>query len=333
MKIYLIYNDVPESTSGPVFLPFTPENAPAIPEDTHYLLDALKNLDNEVYYFNPADNLSSLITVLTENKPDFIINLVEYFRGTQKKEMNVAALYELLNIPYSGASSVTLSNCNNKILTKYLLRNNKVSTPEFIAVYRPEDCLTRSLTFPLIAKPALDDGSGGIENSSVVTTQKALEDKVSFLLNDYRQPVLVEKFVNGREFNVAMIEIDGKPVCLPVSEIDFSTMPGHLYNIVSFQAKWDPTHEAFYKTVPVCPAKISDTLREELYREALIAWDVMNLRGYARVDFRVDENEKAFVLEVNPNPDISADAGFLRATNAAGLSLAETLNHIIQASL
>ena len=120
---------------------------------------------------------------------------------------------------------------------------------------------------------------------------------------------------------------------LPISEIDFSRMPDHLYNIVSYQAKWDPQHESYHKTIPKCPSKLPKKVEERAKAIALKAFKVMGCRDYARVDIRLSKDKKLYVLEVNPNPDLTDGAGFMRSAGAAGLSYAQALKKIIMMAL
>jgi D-alanine-D-alanine ligase len=142
----------------------------------------------------------------------------------------------------------------------------------------------------------------------------------------------VEEYIDGRELNVAVIG-DKNPVALPISEIDFSEMPVHLHNIVSYQAKWDPNNEAYHKTIPICPAKLPPEIERAAKNIALKAFNIMGCRDYARIDIRLSKDNQLYVLEVNPNPDLTEGAGFLRSTEAAGYSYVQTLEEIIKFAL
>ncbi|HSD63866.1 MAG TPA: hypothetical protein VLB50_08700, partial [Ignavibacteriaceae bacterium] len=159
-----------------------------------------------------------------------------------------------------------------------------------------------------------------------------LTDRINFVIGSFRQPALVEEFIDGRELNVAVLG-DKNPAALPISEIDFTEMPDSLYNIVSYQAKWDPNHEAYHKTIPCCPAKLPKRIEKKAKEIALHAFRIMNCRDYARVDMRLAANDKLYVLEVNPNPDLTESAGFMRSAEAAGYSYIRTLKSIINLAL
>jgi D-alanine-D-alanine ligase len=142
----------------------------------------------------------------------------------------------------------------------------------------------------------------------------------------------VEEFIEGRELNVAVMG-DKRLRVLPISEIDFSEMPDHLHNIVSYQAKWDPDHESYHKTIPICPAPISKKIEKRAKEVAFKAFKVMGCRGYARVDIRLAKDNKLYVLEVNPNPDLTEGAGFMRSAEYAGMTYGQALKRIVNYAL
>jgi D-alanine-D-alanine ligase len=242
--------------------------------------------------------------------------------------MNLVGLYELIGIPYTGASALTLANCQSKFLTKKLLNFHGIKTAKFQLFENIPEEFKLETKFPVIVKPAYEDASVGIENESIVFNTNALRKRLEFVFKQFNQPALIEEFIEGREFNVSVVG-DLKPKVLPISEIDFSKMPDHLHNIVSYQAKWDPHHESYHKTIPICPANISKDLEDKIKYTAIAAFKIMGTRDYARVDMRVTSDEEIYVLEVNPNPDLTDGAGFMRSAHAAGLSYSQALKKLV----
>lgn len=247
---------------------------------------------------------------------DVLINLCEAFLGRPQLEANVAAALELLGVPFTGNDSRTLALCLNKFKTKAVLKSFGLPTPAAVMVDSPE--VKIDLPFPLIVKPNTEDASLGIDSDSVVRDADGFQKQVRRIQDVFGEPALVEAYIEGREFNVAVMDVD-KPEALPVSEIDFTGMPEGQPNIVSYAAKWLPDDIHFQKTAPCCPAEIDDALRTRLQEIAVKAFLACSCRDYARVDFRVDEKGRPFILEVNPNPDISLNAGYARALGAAGI--------------
>ncbi len=299
-------------------------------EEVHAIAGSLERVGFTAGSLNVKNNLALLLETLERKDIEVIFNLVESFHNESEPEMYVAGLYDLYKIPYTGAGPKALGNCLDKILTKQLLGSYGISVPRFfVAGKTNRNGKSETLEFPLIVKPVHEDASAGIENDSIVYTGQQLENRVGYIHSYFKQDALVEEYIRGREFNVSVFG-NNPAVTLPVSEIDFSGMPGHLHHIVSYQAKWVPEHEAYMNTVPVCPAAIPESLAFDLSRTAISAAGIMGTRDYARVDMRVDGQGKIFVLEVNPNPDISRDAGFMRAARVYGWSHEETLKRIVE---
>jgi D-alanine-D-alanine ligase len=301
-------------------------------EEYDYVVQKLKSVGFNAYSLNIKDDLNLLLKHLTEEKPDVIFNFIEIYKDNPRLEMNIVGLYELLGIPYTGAPAMGLANCQNKVLAKRLLSSAGIRIPHFFIVHVKSTKYPHRLKYPLLVKPAFEDASVGIENESIVSSGKQLRKRIEHVLKQFNQPALVEEFIEGRELNVAVMG-DKRLRVLPISEIDFSTMPDHLHNIVSFQAKWDPHHESYHKTIPICPAPLPKNIEKRAKDLAFRSFKVMGCRDYARVDMRLSKDNKLYVLEVNPNPDITEGAGFMRSAHHAGMTYAQALKRIIKYAL
>ena len=190
-----------------------------------------------------------------------------------------------------------------------------------------------ALTYPLIVKPAAEDASIGIDTGAVVDDAAAMVARVRFVWDKLRQPALVEEFIDGRELNVALLATSRAALeTLPPSEVLFNDLAPGAPRIVTFDAKW-VTNSVMYKATPTrCPAVIDAALADRVREVASSAARVVGLRDYGRVDLRV-RDEAVFVLEVNPNPDLSHDAGFMRAAAASGRSVTQTVAEILARAL
>jgi D-alanine-D-alanine ligase len=294
---------------------------------------AIDHLGYKSRIFNVNSDIYRLIDHLRAEKPDLIFNLVECLENEALQEMNVAGLYELLKIPYTGAGPLALGIALHKARVKELLRARGIRTPEF-QVFRIADKVTlkEEMAFPLIVKPSHEDGSVGISDASIVTTLPELRKRVQHIFHEFDQPALVEQYIEGREMNVAIIGFK-HPQVLPISEIDFSGLLPGMHHIVSYEAKWLHGTAAYEGTRGVCPTKLPAGKDAELKRTALECFNLIGCRDYARVDFRLTPGGDAYVLEINPNPDISDDAGFARSSRAAGLSFPDTIGKIIESAL
>jgi D-alanine-D-alanine ligase len=284
--------------------------------------------------FNVNGDIKRLIAFLEEKQPDLIFNLCESVGNESIHEMHVAGIYELLGIPYTGAGAFALGTCLNKVRTKEILSYHKIPTPRFalyknIAEVNIDDL---ELNFPLIVKPSLEDASLGIENASIVENIAALRKRIRFIFQNYDQPALVEEYIQGRELNVAVIG-NKRPIALPISEIDFSTLPEGYPKIVTYNAKWVEGTEEYAGTKGICPADVPIEVERRAKELALKAYRIMGLRDYGRIDMRLDKKNQLHVLEVNPNPDISDSAGFARSVRAYGFSPEEAINRIVEYAL
>ncbi len=251
-------------------------------------------------------------------RPAVVVNLCEGFRGRSDGEAPVAGLLELLGLPFTGSGSAALFRCHDKFQAHAVLRAHGVPGPRAWLIEDPGR-LPDGLRFPAIVKPSREDASLGIYPESVVRTAAALRAQAARVRADYGQPALVEDYIAGRELYVALVELP-EPRLLPLSEIEFRGFPRGAPRIMSYDAKWRPHHPAYRRTQPVCPARVAPALADHLERLARTAFRVLGVRGYARADFRVDARGRPYVLEVNPNPDTSRDAGLMRMLAAAGLS-------------
>jgi D-alanine-D-alanine ligase len=298
-------------------------------EEYGILTERLNKSGLNAHFLNIFDDISILINDIKRKKPDVIFNFIEIYKENSALEMNVVGLLELLNIPYTGAPPMALANCQSKVLAKRLLNSVGIKTPRFAVFKKPTSKYKHNLNFPVIVKPAFEDASVGIENDSIVKNNKKLKERIEYVFRNFVQPALVEEFIQGRELNVAILG-DLNPNALPISEINFDEMPDHLYNIVSYQAKWDPHHESYHKTIPICPAKLPRKIELKAKEIALRAFKYMGCRDYARVDMRLSGDNQLYVLEVNPNPDLTEGAGFMRSMEAAGYSYLKALKKIIE---
>lgn len=290
--------------------------------------NALRESYREVHSAAITSDLGKTIQKLSAFRPDVVVNLVESVEGNAEYEAYHAGLYELMKISYTGNVPLCLGNCLNKFRAKHLLKARGIPVPKAVVVYpdQPIEPEKLELRYPVITKLLQEDASIGISENSVVLGKESLESQCRFLFSQYNQPVLVEEYIDGREFNVAVL---GDEV-LPVSEISFAGLPENFPKIVTYEGKWMAESVYYKHTVPVCPAEISDELRVKLQALAKNAFAAMQCRDYARVDMRVDADENVYVIEVNPNPDISSDAGFARAARHAGYSYAQLLRKIVE---
>ncbi len=291
----------------------------SVAEMAQQACDAVTSLGYKPSLIPLQRSLLNFLNRVKDEGHEVLINLCEGYYGRPQWESNVAGIFELMGIAFTGNGSKTLAICQDKHKAKAVLRASNLPTAPAQLVLAADQPL--ELKFPVIVKPNNEDASLGISPDSVVHDEEGFRRQVQRVLENYRQPALAEPYIEGREFNVSVME-NADVVPLPVSEIDFSAMPKGAPKICSYEAKWFEDHPLYQKTPPVCPAPIDDELRGKLQAAAVDAFRTMGCRDYARVDFRMDAKGRIFILEVNPNPDISLNAGYARALKAGGIEYA-----------
>jgi D-alanine-D-alanine ligase len=280
-------------------------------------------------YVLSVDNFSrDLIETITKISPKFVFNLCEEINGKCELEMCVAGMLELMGIPYTGSNPFALGLALNKFHVKQILRSAGIPTARGYLRYPGQKLsIPRGMRFPMFVKPSRQDASLGINSDSVCHTAGQLEKQILYIHEIYGQEALIEEYLDGREFNVSVVG-DRNPEVLAISEINFSGLPEDEPRIVSYRAKWDEESAMYNFTVPICPANVTKRLENRIKDIAIRSYQCIGCRDYARIDMRSDSRGSLYVLEVNPNPDISPKAGFARAARAAGYSYSDIILRI-----
>jgi D-alanine-D-alanine ligase len=291
--------------------------------------EALRELGYNPYLFEIERIDKETMSLIWKLSPKFVFNLCEGLYARSDLEMCVAGLLELLGFAYTGSPPFSLGLALNKNKVKQILMAAGVPTPQHWVINEVAEIQSTPVTFPVIVKPSREDASIGICADSVVCDLDQLQRQVEFVLCRYQQPALVEQYIDGRELNVSILG-HGEPVVLPISEIDFSNLPPDEPKIVTYKAKWDPSSPQYQGTVPVCPARLGPKTAARVKEIALRAFNEIHCRDYARVDLRMDAKNNPYVLEVNPNPDISPEAGLARSARMAGINYTELIGRIVE---
>jgi D-alanine-D-alanine ligase len=261
-------------------------------------------------------------------RPELVINLCEAFGEEPEGEMDVAGLLEIEGWTFTGAPALTLGLCVDKGRTRALLAAAGLPVPR-ARILSPGEAFPRGLVSELggqvILKPLREDASLGLDDESVTDDDAPAARRAEYLHRTYRQPALVEEYIDGRELNVALL---GEAV-LAIAEIDFQ-LPADRPRILSYAAKWDPASPEYRQTMPVCPARVDEAFGRRLGELAVEAARVLGLRDYGRVDFRVHRIRGPLIIDVNPNPDLAPDAGYTRALASTGRGLREMLQTLIE---
>jgi len=272
---------------------------------------------------------------LRQARPDIVFNIAEGFHGVNR-EAHVPAICEFYGIPYSGSDPFTLTLCLDKAKAKETLAFHGIPTPKFLLVEKLADLyrVAEKLTLPLFVKPVHEGSSKGITDSNLCRNRDQLFRQTEFLLENYRQPVLVEEFLPGKEFTCAVLGNGDEATVLPLVAMNFESLPEGALPIYSFDAKfvWDRPENPL--DIFQCPARITEELRASIERVTLDAFRVLGCRDWARIDVRLDANGRPNILEVNPLPGILPDPAdnscLPKAARAAGIGYEELIQNCLK---
>jgi D-alanine-D-alanine ligase len=239
----------------------------------------------------------------------------------------------MLQIPYSGSDALTLGICLDKSRAKEILTYHKIPNAKFLVANHLEDIAATRFDFPLIVKPISEGSSKGIFSSSFVKNTRELEDEVSRILSAYNQPALIEEFLSGREFTVAVIGNGDETEVLPIIEIRYEDFPQDVVPLYSYEAKWILDTKENNFDVFECPAKLDKHLEEKIKATVLQTYNVLKCKDWSRIDVRIDKNGIPNIIEINPLPGIMPDpnenSSFPKAARAAGMNYNQMILRVL----
>jgi D-alanine-D-alanine ligase len=337
-RVAIIYNSTGEDhyekirETDPATLNFTPVytlKVATILEEYNAIVNALKSEGYDSVLFNIEDNLPRLYEFLGQDPPDVIFNLVEIFGSDARLESAITGMFDLYRIPYTGSDPFGLQLCQHKPITKQILLGSGIATPGYRILRTPKISRSHGLRYPLIVKPAREDASLGVEPGSVVYNYRQLAARVTHIFERFAPPILVEEFVPGKELHVSILGNES-PQVLPMIEFDFSALPEDHPAILTYDVKWNPLDQAYHKVHARCPAQLEPEVEEIVKDLCVQAFQATLCRDYARVDIRMTEADVPYVLEVNPNPDLTDGVSFMQSAERAGMSFSQTLAKIVE---
>ncbi|MGE0615575.1 MAG: ATP-grasp domain-containing protein [Bacteriovoracia bacterium] len=297
------------------------------------VVQTLRALGHQIHLFGIHDTVDPLLEFLRAERPDLVFNLCEAFAGDREHEAKLVAMLELLGIPITGSSSVALSLCKDKALTKKIIAHHDVCVPRF-AVSSPERPLRKlpdlnTLTFPVLVKPLGLEASEGIAQGSLAQSAAAALARARHLHRKYGVDVIVEEYIVGREIYVSVI---GDQV-LPPRELVFSKMPSDRPRFATYHAKWDEAYRRRWgiQTRPL--RGVDKEVLDRIFDVATEAYRALGITGYARMDFRLNDSGELYFIEANPNPSIAREDDFARSAAAGGLDYPALLGKIIELAL
>jgi len=303
----------------------------ADPDDMYTERDVCKALKANGFQVNLLglhNTLTPLFEQIKEDRPDVIFNLVEVFDEKTHLEKNVAALLEMLEIPYTGATSDNIFICNNKGLNKQILRYHRIKVPRFYTFYRGRKVwLPRTIHLPAVIKPLCEEASRGISQASVVDNENAFRDRVKFIHDNMKMDAIAEEFIDGRELYVTVMG-SKKLIVLPAREMKFGELPED-GRIATYKAKWDDNYREKWGIKSVFAGKLADGVEEDVSDICKRAYRALNIHSYIRFDIRVTSEGRVFIIEPNANPCIAKIDEVAQSAEKIGIPYNQLIKKIV----
>ena len=330
LKIIVLYDRVLVDESEE---PAAGDKAPVVrtldkKEVEEEVADALTKLGHDPVMYELDGTQKSLLG-LGRVECDLVFNLAESFADDDTADFKIAAFMELLGKKYTGTGTHGLMLAQDKAVAKKIFAFHGIHTPTFAKSYRGRLDFSHDLQFPVIVKPAREDGSIGIEFSAVVNSIRELMERMDWLHAHFDSPVLIEEYIDGREMYVGVIGNDNAEA-LPIVELDLSKLPGGTPRIAGAEVKWGKGTKAYRDTKSAIATDVPDDTMQTLQQTAIAAYQALELRDYGRVDMRLQPDGKVHVIDVNPNPWLSSRAEFVMAARKSGRTYSRLVEEIVE---
>ncbi|MBN1309412.1 MAG: ATP-grasp domain-containing protein [Chitinispirillaceae bacterium] len=311
-----------------------PEFAKRGPSDsTEYnVIRALRWLGHRVRILGVGNDVAAIIAALTEQQPDVVFNLTEQFGDDRQKDSNIAALLEMMAVPFTGSGALGLTLCRSKALCKQLLVAHRLRVPGY-AVLPPGAAalVPRSLKYPLVVKPLYEDGSDGIANASLVRSENELRERAAMVHERFQQPAIAEEYIEGRELYVSVLG-NGRLTVLPPRELTFGNSDNGGPVMATYRLKWDKAYQEKWK-IKFGFGDLEPSVDQQVARLCKKAYRLLQIRDYGRLDLRLTDNNMVYILEANPNPNIGRDDELAQSASKAGIGYAALISRIVRFAL
>ena len=303
--------------------------------DTWETITALKNALEQFHVVTLIEANEDAFEKFRELRPDIVFNIAEGAYGVSR-EAQIPAMLDMLQIPYTGSDALTLGICLDKARTKEILSYYGIPNAKFKVADSIDDVNNLSFDFPVMVKPVCEGSSKGIYSSSFVRNEEELYSEVNRITNGYNQPALIEEFLPGREFTIAVLGNGSDIRILPIIEIKYDRYPEGVLPLYSYEAKWilDTKENDF--DVFDCPANLDPGLETKIKNIVLDTYNVLKCKDWSRVDVRLDKNGEPSIIEINPLPGIIPDptenSSYPKAARAAGMTYDQMINSVLYAA-
>jgi len=297
------------------------------------VVHTLQKIHHDVQVVGIHGELKGIRDAIENWKPHIVFNLLEEFDGVALYDQNVVSYLELLRMPYTGCNPRGLMLARNKALTKKILTYHRIPVPKFVVsqMGRKVRCPTH-LQYPLIVKSVSEESSLGISQASVVYDENKLKERVQFIHESIGTDALVEKFIEGRELYVSLMG-NNKLDVFPIWELKFPKASQHDLNIATEKIKWDKNYQKKLGITSDVAKKLPESLEKKIQHICKRVYRSLELNGYARIDLRLSPANEIYVIEANPNPDISKYEDFSYAIRETGLTYEDMITKILNMGL
>jgi D-alanine-D-alanine ligase len=290
----------------------------------------LKKMRHEVLPLGVASDLGVLRDTLNEFKPKITFNLLEEFHGVAVYDQHVVSYLELMKRSYTGCNPRGLMLAHDKALSKKIMAYHRIPVPHFAVfplgrkVRRP-----KQLKFPLLVKSLTEEASEGISQASVVHDDAHLVERAEFIHRQFATDAIAESYIEGRELYDGVLG-NRRLQTMPIWELQFSKMPDDLEKIATSKVKWDLNYQKKHGILWGAADNLAPEIAEKVVRICKRAYRSLHLTGYARIDLRLTEDGRVYVLEANPNPDLSQEGELSESAGAMGMNYRELLGNILR---
>jgi len=301
----------------------------------YYVISTLKSIGHEVEVLGVEGDLRVIRNARDKFKPHIAFNLLEEFDGESVFDQNVVSYMELIKLPYSGCNPKGLLLSRDKALSKSILGYHRIRTPKFAVARRGKRFKRpKKLTFPLIVKSLIDEGSTGISQGSIVNDDDKLKERIEFIhdSSDTMCDAIIESYIEGRELYVSLLG-NNRITVFPLLELEFKKTPDSIHQIATGKVKWDPDYRKKYGIDIEVLKNLPEPIHERVIHTCKRAYKLLGINGYARLDLRLTESGQVYFLEANPNPDIAKMDEFAYSAKRSGLNYPDLLNKILTLGL
>ena len=301
---------------------------PPVPTTEHHVIGSLRELGHDVSILPVQEDIPEIVAALNRDKPDLVFNLTEHFGGDRRFDKNIAALLEILDIPFTGSGAMGLMLCRDKRLCKQLLSLHRMRVPSFVSLplNRPIR-VPSTVRYPLVVKPAFEDSSEGISNASLVANEEALAERVRFVHEGWQQPAIAEEFIEGRELYVGVLGNHQLQV-LPIRECFFNSEANGGPQMATYRVKFNAEYREKWN-ITFGFAELEPATVKAVERICKKAYHILQIRDYGRIDLRLTPENKLVVLEANPTPDIAYGEELAEAAYKSEISYRELIARIL----